>query len=94
MIDILVTTYTRDDIKDIIKEALKEHLEEKITTTKISLYEDTLVDTAEICSFLNISAATLVKYRNKKMIPFKRVGRKFLYNKNDVAKAIEKTFKY
>ena len=51
------------------------------------------VDTKEICSFLNITTPTLIRYRKKGKIPFMRIGAKVMFNKTEVLKALEKNKK-
>ncbi|MHB1179051.1 MAG: helix-turn-helix domain-containing protein [Daejeonella sp.] len=48
------------------------------------------VSQKEICEFLGITQPTLIKMRNRREIPFKRAGARYLYNKADVSAAIEK----
>lgn len=45
---------------------------------------DSLMTSEEVISTCNISAMTLFNWRSKGKLPFKKVGKKIYYSKNDV----------
>jgi len=49
-----------------------------------------LMESDELLSFIKISSRTLQNYRDKGIIPFYQIGRKILYNKSEVVKALDR----
>jgi predicted DNA-binding transcriptional regulator AlpA len=81
----IITSLSINDINDIISNAVKTALADyepprTDTTTK----EPKLIDETELCKRLQKSKPTIWKYRKEGKIPFKRIGKRILYNWQDV----------
>ncbi|WP_295652251.1 helix-turn-helix domain-containing protein [uncultured Mucilaginibacter sp.] len=64
---------------------------EKLNTTSLSQQgkNEQPVSTKELCSFLDITEPTLIRWRKKGKIPFLKIGSRILYQKSAVLTAIE-----
>jgi len=54
-----------------------------------SINNEQPVNTKELCSFLDITEPTLIRWRKKGKIPFLQVGSRILYQKSAVITALE-----
>ena len=59
----------------------------KVLSERLSTTEDKLINSDEVMKLLNISTTTLQTWRDKKKIPFTRIGKKIFYNKAEILKA-------
>jgi excisionase family DNA binding protein len=77
---------TEDDLRRIIREE-----NNALSTNVIPLKEtpERLSTQKEICTFLGITEPTLIAWRKKGKVPFKRLGSSVRYNINDVTEALE-----
>jgi excisionase family DNA binding protein len=50
--------------------------------------EERPVNGSELCAYLGISHPTLIARRKKGQIPFKKIGKRYLYLRSEVLKAI------
>jgi len=51
---------------------------------------DYKLGSTDVCKLLHISKGTLKNYRDKGIIPYTKIGNKFLYSKNEIERKIEK----
>ena len=47
------------------------------------------INTKELCSFLDITQPTLIRWRKKGKVPFLKIGSRILYQKSAVLSALE-----
>ena len=52
--------------------------------------EERPITVKELCSFLGVTEATIIRWRKKGKIPFMQVGSRVLFQKSVVLKALEK----
>jgi excisionase family DNA binding protein len=69
-------------IMDCVYNCLSSNKQESLTVV------DPPVSTRDICTFLDITEPTLIRWRNKGKIPCLRVGRRVLYQKSAVIAAL------
>ena len=70
---------------------IKERLDDFKKKSETPLSEKWL-DNSEVCQVLNISRRLLQTYRDKKILPFTRVGRKILYKASDLDSLLNKHY--
>lgn len=51
--------------------------------------KEKMLDSAAVMKMLNISKSSLHRYRKNKIIPCKKLGRKFLYRETDIIKLLQ-----
>jgi excisionase family DNA binding protein len=69
-------------IIDCVNSCLKYHQGD------LTIAEDP-VNTKALCTFLNITEPTLIRWRKKGKIPFLQIGSRILYQKSAVISALE-----
>jgi excisionase family DNA binding protein len=65
-------------LKEVMSTAFKKQKE------SLTVPEDRLIGSAEVCAKLGISKPTLQSYREKKHLSFTRIGSRYLYSANEV----------
>lgn len=81
----IITTLSINDINEIINNAIRTALSDyEPPRTDTTPQEPKLIDENELCKRLQKSKPTIWKYRNEGKIPFKRIGKRILYNWNEV----------
>lgn len=80
----LVVVSTKD-LTDLIKNAVQTVIEENQKNRD----SEKLMDAKELCKFLGISLSTLNVWKASAKIPFKRLGKRVFFVKEDVLKTLE-----
>lgn len=84
-------TIESEAFKEIIKKI--DEIGRKIDTRIIGAKDDdTWLDTQEVCLLLKICKRTLQYYRNKRKLPYVRLGSKIFYKKADLEKYLKKHY--
>lgn len=78
---------SKDELRQLFCEAVKSIV--PITNPTTSL-PSKLATEKELCEFLNISAPTAIRYRQKGKIPFVQIGVTIRYDLIEVVKALSK----
>lgn len=86
MDDIVLISISRDELCQLVKEAVKEELKRKSEKQFISF--------KEVCEWLNISPSTLNSWKSKNMIPYMKIGKKLLFNKQEISEALKNSRYY
>lgn len=87
MSDFIFLSITKEELVNLIDSCLQNHFQGKSTTNKIEAEIEWLTR-KEAASLLHISLPTLDLLTRQQKINAHRIGRKKLYNKNDMNKAI------
>jgi excisionase family DNA binding protein len=73
---------------EILREIQAEQVLQRALLEKIIKVEpntdDSLITQKEACEWARLSEATWIKWRNKGRIPFKKIGGRYLYNKQEL----------
>ena len=89
----MITLLKPDDLRQIIKAELQKVLEDnfdklaKQTPDKKETPE--MLTDKELADRLKMSRVTLYEWRRKGILPFKRIGKRVLYNWDDVYKTLK-----
>ena len=83
MTELILTTPNQlsEMIKKSVQDALEGDRKEKDS--------DKLLDAKELCEFLGIHLSTLNKWKSESKIPFKRMGKRIFFKKEEVLAALE-----
>ena len=84
-----ITTYNPKELKSLIKQAITEINENDISIGSKE-NEDIFFDQRQAAKFLNISLPTIIKWKKNGKIPYYQEGRKVLFNKSELLKAMHK----
>jgi excisionase family DNA binding protein len=77
------------EFSEILHQAIREELQQILKELNSKETDDTVLNRKETCKLLSISHGTLQKYQNDGRIPYYRIGRRILFKKSDVLRAIE-----
>ena len=83
MNNIVLMSISQTELRDIIKEAVHEELSRK--------KEKELLNFKETCEFLGISPSALNKWKSENKIPFKRLGKRIFFNRQDIMLSLEES---
>ena len=81
MENICFLSITVEELKGIIQQTVHEELNKKAGKT--------IMNSREVCEFLNISSSTLNKWKAENKIPYKRLGKRIFFNKQEVLAALK-----
>lgn len=84
MEQITLTTFTKEEIRYLIQEEVAATLKLQTPERPIEI-----VNQKELCIRFDLSEPTVIRWRDKGLIPFMRVGSAVRYDVNLVAKALE-----
>ena len=76
MNNIVLISLSEEQLRTIIKDAIHEELSQK--------KEKELLNFKEACEFLGISPSALNKWKSENKIPFKRLGKRIFFNRQDI----------
>ena len=76
---------TPNQLSELIKKSVQDVLE----GDRKDRDSDKLLDAKELCEFLGIHLSTLNKWKSESKIPFKRLGKRVFFDKNEVLDALE-----
>ncbi|MFH1527894.1 MAG: helix-turn-helix domain-containing protein [Bacteroidota bacterium] len=68
-------------MKGVVSEIFSEHQNKK--------EEKEILNHAEICELLGIASSTLHKWKAQKKIPFRRLGKRVFFNRNEVLASLK-----
>jgi len=83
MNNIVLTSLSEEQLRTIIKDAIHEELSQK--------KEKELLNFKEACEFLGISPSALNKWKSENKIPFKRLGKRIFFNRQDIMISLEES---
>lgn len=75
---------TEEELRALIREVVKNFA----PLVEIKNEAEQPISQAEICRFLNVTEATIIRWRKKKLIPFLQIGSRVLYQKSKVIVAL------
>lgn len=79
---------TEDQLRSVVSECINEVFQERSSTQSNILPE--IIDTKELLLRLGLSEPTVIRYRQKGVIPFLQVGSAIRYDYQKVLDALEK----
>jgi excisionase family DNA binding protein len=79
---------TRAEFQELLETAVQSAFDKAAIFVPNSKNEQP-INTKELCSFLDITEPTLIRWRAKGKIPFLRIGSRILYQKGAVLAALE-----
>jgi len=74
-----------DQLIDLIKSAVQEVLQEKDE----NLDQKQIMNFQETCDFLGIHPSTLNKWKAENKIPFKKLGKRIFFNREEVLNSLK-----
>lgn len=80
MNEVLFTTLTRSELIELIKVSLREELNVK--------KEKEFLNAKEVCELLGISLSCLNNYKASGKIPFQKINKRVVFNRQDVLSAL------
>lgn len=72
---------SRDELKEIIKDSIREEMDHK--------KEKELLTFKETCKLLNVSASCLNQWKASNKIPFKKMGKRIYFNKQELMESLK-----
>ena len=83
--EIVLISLTRNELKDLYREVLKEEL----SAVDQRRLEKELLNFKETQKLLGISSSMSNKLKRENAIPYKRLGKRVLFNRQDVLNALK-----
>lgn len=83
MDNIVLFSISHDQLKDLIKEAVHEEIVRK--------KEKELLNFKEAREFLGISASALNKWKSENRIPFKKLGKRVFFSRQDLRNSLKES---
>lgn len=80
------TTLSIEELRNLIKESVREEINRK-EDKKIMSFKET-------CNFLECSASALNKWKSESRIPFKKLGKRVYFVKDEIIKALKESNYY
>ena len=81
MDNIIFLQMSQDELKELIGNVLRQELNRK--------EEKQLLNFKEVCKVLDISASTLNKLKSENKIPFKKLGKRVLFDRSEIMSALK-----
>ena len=81
MNEVVLISLKKEELENIIKEAVSQAL----NTDK----EKELMNFKETCEFLGISSSALNKWKSENRIPYKKLGKRIFFNRQEVLDALK-----
>lgn len=82
---------TSAGIQDFINSAVQAAFNNSQVTTPSQSQPEKPITVKELCDYLRVTEATVIRWRKKGKIPFMQLGSRIMFNKSEVIKAIEKS---
>lgn len=79
--NIVLFSMDKSEFSSIIKNAIQSELSKK--------KEKELMNFKETCEFLGIHTSTLNKWKSENKVPFKKLGKRIFFNREDVTKSLK-----
>lgn len=83
--NIILISIPEQELRNLMRGVVKEEL----TAMQQSKKEEALLSSKELCKWLNISLSALNTWKAQGKIPFKKLGKRIFYVKEDVIKAMQ-----
>jgi hypothetical protein len=89
--DIQILDEKSPEIKDFFRalDEMFDAIEKAIKQQKPALTGERYMDNGEVCKVLHLAPRTLQEYRDKRVIPYIKLGGKILYRESDVLRMLE-----
>jgi predicted DNA-binding transcriptional regulator AlpA len=87
--NVVLMSLKEDELKFLISETLREVLIGTELTNNIKEPPDQLIDRQEALRLLHLSSTSLWSRMKDGTVPFKRIGRRVLFSKNEILKCIK-----
>ncbi len=78
---IILISISTDQLQDLIKDAVRSELSKK--------KEKEILNSKEICEFLNIHPSTLSAWKRENKIPFSKIGKRVFFKRQDVINSLK-----
>jgi len=88
----LITNTVKESVNDATKNIVNE-LNRQQGNAELNTVADGFLTRVEVANLLQISYPTLYRYQKEGLIPYRRIGRRVLYNRIEVLEAIKITKK-
>jgi excisionase family DNA binding protein len=79
-----------EELAERVRVIIQEEIAASVNDASKPCYNDSPINTKELCEFLGITEPTIIKMRRKKKIPFFQIGSCIRYSKNEVLDALRK----
>ena len=79
--NIILFSISKNELETLIRTVVHSELTKK--------NEKELMSTKELCSFLGISLSTVNKWKAEGIIPFRRLGKRVYFDKEEIKKAMK-----
>lgn len=86
---IILTSLNQDELQKLISEAVQQALMEQNKVSNTIPTEDNLLSRTEVQKLLKISGVTLWQRMCDGSLPFKKIGRKVLFSKQEIMDSIK-----
>ncbi len=83
-LEFLFTEELKTEFKALLKETIKEELSKIIPKSENGKVETKLLSRKEAAEFLGCSLTSLYTYMKNGLIPFRRIGRKVLFEQSEL----------
>lgn len=83
---VLLSSYTLDELKSLISECLSNQLDKPKQETE----QVDLIKIDEVCAMLKVSKVTIWDWKRKGIIPFHRLANKVFFKRNEIIEALNK----
>ena len=80
------TTLSIEELRNLIKESVREEINRE--------KDKKLMSFKETCNFLECSASALNKWKSENRIPFKKLGKRVYFIKDEIIKALKESNYY
>ena len=80
----------KGELIDLLKQAIEEVLNNRETPKQETKDTEQPITQKELCTFLNVTEQTIIRYKKNKKIPFYQIGSSVRFNLSAVLKALGK----
>jgi excisionase family DNA binding protein len=88
----LLTNTVKESVNDAAQNIFHE-LNRQKEPAELNKVADGFLTRVQVAELLNISIVTLFRYQKEGLIPYRRIGRRILFNRSEVLEAIKITTK-
>jgi excisionase family DNA binding protein len=81
--DIVLISISKSELQEMIRNVVQTEINRK--------KEKELLNSKELCDWLGIHLSTLAKWKSENKIPYRRMGKRIFFNRNEVIKALEES---
>lgn len=90
MNNIVLTTLTIDELKNLISSVIAEELQKSKEHTETKNQNDELIKIDDVAKMLNVSKVTIHFWKKKGFLPFYRISNKVYFKKSEVLEVLKK----